>query len=203
MAGSSNPIGAALKAEIAPRERILMAARDLFYARGVKAVSVDEIAAAAQTNKMTLYRHFTSKDLLVAEYLRSLSEKYDAVWDEIARAYPVDPLAQLRALLCRFGEYLARSENRGCAFANAAVEIPEKDHPARAVIEEHKTRQRAQLARLCREAGYVEPEALADEIFLILEGARINIQSVGQCGPGAKLTEMVFGLMKRHPRRND
>jgi AcrR family transcriptional regulator len=200
MAGLSNPIGAAQKAKIAPRERILMAARELFYTRGIKAVSVDEIAAAAQTNKMTLYRHFTSKDLLVAEYLRSLSKKYDAVWDEVARAHPHEPLAQLRALLCRFGEYLARSENRGCAFANAAVEIPEKDHPARAVIEEHKTRQRAQLARLCREAGYIEPEPLADEIFLILEGARINIQSVGQCGPGAKLTEMVLAIMKRHPR---
>ena len=48
-----------------------------------------------------------------------------------------------------------------------------------------------------------KPEPLADEIFLILEGARINIQSVGQCGPGAKLTEMVLAIMKRHPRRDD
>jgi AcrR family transcriptional regulator len=204
MADLDIPTDSAQKAEIAPRERILMAARELFYARGIKAVSVDEIAAAAHTNKMTLYRHFTSKDdLLVAEYLRSLSQKYDAVWNEFARLYPGDPLAQLRALLCRFGEHLARSENRGCAFANAAVEIPEKDHPARAVIEEHKTHQRAQLARLCREADYVEPEPLADEIFLILEGARINIQSVGQRGPGAKLNEMVTAMMKRHPRRGD
>jgi len=203
MAGLSKTAGSSQKPEIAPRERILRAARELFYGRGIKAVSVDEIAAAAHTNKMTLYRHFTSKDLLVAEYLRSLSHQYDAVWEEVARTHPGDPLAQLRALLCRFGEYLACSENRGCAFANAAVEIPEKDHPARAIIEEHKTHQRAQLTRLCREAGFVEPERLADEIFLILEGARINIQSVGQCGPGAKLTEMVSAIMKRHPRRGD
>ena len=195
--------GSSQKAEIAPRERFLRAARELFYTRGIKAVSVDEIAAAAHTNKMTLYRHFTSKDLLVAEYLRSLSQKYDAVWDEVARTHPGDPLAQLRALLCRFGEYLACSDNRGCAFANASVEIPEKGHPARAIIEEHKTLQRAQLTRLCRDAGFVEPERLADEIFLILEGARINIQSVGQCGPGAKLTEMVSAIMKGHARRGD
>ena len=203
MAGLTETADSSHKPEIAPRERILRAARELFYGRGIKAVSVDEIAAAAHTNKMTLYRHFTSKDLLVAEYLRSLSHKYDAVWDEVARLYPGDPLAQLRALLCRFGEYLARTGNRGCAFANAAVEIPERDHPARAVIEEHKTHQRAQLTNLCREAGFVEPERLADEIFLILEGARINIQSVGQCGPGAKLTEMVSAIMKRHKRRGD
>ncbi|HMI96838.1 MAG TPA: TetR/AcrR family transcriptional regulator [Micropepsaceae bacterium] len=203
MAGLKEATGSAQKPEIAPRERILRAARELFYGRGIKAVSVDEIAAAAQTNKMTLYRHFTSKDLLVAEYLRSLSHKYDAVWDEVARLYPGDPLAQLRALLCRFGEYLACTGNRGCAFANAAVEIPERDHPARAVIEEHKIHQRAQLTKLCSEAGFVDPERLADEIFLILEGARINIQSVGQCGPGARLTEMVSTIMTRHPRAGD
>ena len=103
MAGLNKTADSSHKPEIAPRERILRAARDLFYGRGIKAVSVDEIAAAAHTNKMTLYRHFTSKDLLVAEYLRSLSHQYDAVWEEVARTYPGDPLAQLRALLCRFG----------------------------------------------------------------------------------------------------
>ncbi len=57
--------------KIPPRERILDAACDLFYSRGIRCVTVDDIAAAAQTNKMTLYRHFASKDLLVAEYLRT------------------------------------------------------------------------------------------------------------------------------------
>ncbi len=203
MAALVKTAGSAQDTGTAPKERILRAARELFYGRGVKAVSVDEIAAAAHTNKMTLYRHFASKELLVAEYLRSLCHGYDAVLDELARRHPGDPLAQLRAFVRGSGEHLACSENRGCAFANAAVEIPEKDHPARAVIEEHKTHQRTQLARLCREAGYVEPERLADEIFLILEGARINIQSVGQGGPGARLTEMVSAIMKRHKRRGD
>ena len=46
------------KPDLPPRERILVAAQALFYARGIRAVSVDEIAAAAGTNKMTLYRHF-------------------------------------------------------------------------------------------------------------------------------------------------
>src|SRR6266481_2394839 len=97
MAALNKTAGPAQNTEIAPKERILRAARELFYGRGVKAVSVDEIAAAAQTNKMTVYRHFPSKDLLVAEYLRSLSDRYDAVLEELARRHPGDPLAQLRA----------------------------------------------------------------------------------------------------------
>ena len=60
--------------DIPPRARILTAAKQLFYARGIRAVSVDEIAAAARTNKMTLYRHFRSKDLLIAEYLRARAQ---------------------------------------------------------------------------------------------------------------------------------
>src|SRR5471030_2184578 len=54
---------------IPPRERILAVAGDLFYRHGIKTVGVEAIAEAAGTNKMTLYRHFSSKDELVAEYL--------------------------------------------------------------------------------------------------------------------------------------
>jgi AcrR family transcriptional regulator len=187
--------------EISPRERILAAARKLFYALGIRAVSVDEIAAEAGTNKMTLYRHFESKDRLVAEYLRSLSQEADAVWGELARTYPGDPLAQLRAWIEGLCKVLTHASERGCALANAAVEIPDKDHPARPIIEEHKTHQRAQLARLCNEAHFLDPEKTADEIFLLLEGARINVQSVGRCGPCARLTDMLSSILKSHPRR--
>ena len=59
---------------IPPRERILAAAGDLFYRHGIRAVGVEAIAEAAGTNKMTLYRHFASKDELVAEYLRQSAQ---------------------------------------------------------------------------------------------------------------------------------
>ena len=186
-----------------PRERILQAARELFYARGIRAVSVDDVAVAAETNKMTLYRHFASKDLLVAEYLRSLAREADGMWEDIARTHPDDPLAQLRAWVERLSKLMAESGDRGCALANAAVELPEKDHPARAVIEEHKSHQREHIAALCRAAGFVKPERLADEIFLLLEGARVNVQSVGHDGPGTRVGEMLCALLKSSPKRGN
>src|SRR5438132_9230339 len=88
------------KAEgIPPRERILAVAADLFYRLGIRAVGVEAIAEAAGTNKMTLYRHFTSKDELVAEYLRRLAAKAGKFWDELAATHPDDPRAQLRGWL--------------------------------------------------------------------------------------------------------
>ena len=77
-----------------PRERILAAARELFYRRGIHAVGVDAIAEAAGTNKMTLYRHFTSKDVLVAACLSELTQEFDAAWDALAVSHAGDPEGQ-------------------------------------------------------------------------------------------------------------
>jgi AcrR family transcriptional regulator len=191
-----SPGNALEKSAAPPRARILDSARELFYSRGIKGVSVDEIAAAADTNKMTLYRHFQSKDLLITEYVRMLAAESDAMWDEIANDHPKDAAAQLRDWVERIGEKLSEPGGRGCAVANAAVEIPEKDHPARAIIEEHKTHQRDMLLKLCKAGGFSQPEQLADELFLLLEGARINLQSVGPCGPGARFRDMALGLIR-------
>jgi AcrR family transcriptional regulator len=183
---------------VPPRARILAAARDLFYRHGIRAVSVDAIAEAAETNKMTLYRHFASKDALVAECLRELGQETDAEWDELSRAYAGDPQGEIRAWLEIVAECVTSDGERGCPLANAAVELPEKDHPARAVIEEFKRSHRERLVQLFRAAGLSGPENLADEIFLLVEGARINIQSVGTDGPGSRLVRMIEALLASH-----
>ncbi len=184
-----------------PRQRILMVARDLFYERGVRAVGVDEIAEAAGTNKMTLYRQFASKDLLVAECLRQFAEQAEAEWDRLAAGYSGNPRAELTAWLAAVTDHILAAGGRGCALANAAVELAEKDHPARKVIEEVKRAQRDRLVRLCRAAVLHEPEFLADELFLLLEGARVSAQSVGRDGPAARLVRMGEAIIASHTPR--
>jgi AcrR family transcriptional regulator len=184
--------------QIPPRERLLAVAADLFYRHGIRAVGVEAIAEAAGTNKMTLYRHFTSKDELVAEYLRQTAKLADACWDRLEQAHPGDARAQLRAWLAEMADHLANTDERGCALANAAVELPEKDHPARRVIEEFKVAQRTRLIRLCRAAGLSEPDMLADELHLLLEGARVTSQSVGADGLGARLVRMGEAMIAAH-----
>jgi AcrR family transcriptional regulator len=184
-----------------PRERILAVARDLFYRHGIHAVGVDAIAEAAGTNKMTLYRHFESKDVLIAECLLGLVGELDAAWAEIAEAHRGDPLGQLRAWLRRVGEYKLSEADRGCAFVNAAAELADKNHPARRVIEEYKTQNRERLIRLCEEAGLVEPDLLADKMFLLCEGARVSMQSIGPKGPATRLVDILEGLIADHTRK--
>jgi AcrR family transcriptional regulator len=164
-----------------PRERIVDTARDLFRRYGIKGVGVDTIAEAAGTNKMTLYRHFGSKDELIAACLRDQAQRAQARWAELEAAYP-EPRARLHRWV-RIAAELACGENRGCDLANAAIELPDEDHPARRVIEEFKRTQRDRLAALCRAAGATDADTLADSLSLLLEGARVSRQSVGPDGP--------------------
>lgn len=182
-----------------PRERILQAAHGLFYRDGIRAVSVDALAAAAGTNKMTLYRHFASKDELAAEYLRRCSAHADSLWERVRAEHPGDAQAQLRALLRHVSRFADEFGGRGCPLANAAIELSEPRHPARRVIEAHKQRSRERLVQLCREAGYAHPGRVADELFLLIEGARVSLQSVGREGPGARLYGLAEALLREAP----
>jgi AcrR family transcriptional regulator len=183
---------------ISPRERIIGAACDLFYRQGIRAVGVDAIAETAGTNKMTLYRHFQSKDVLVAEYLQCLADKASSIWQRLAAEHPDNPRAQLRAWFENVTAHIASADDRGCALANAAVELPEKDHPARRVIEGFKTAQRRRIVELCSAAGLADPEMLADELFLLLEGARVTAQSIGRDGLSDRLIRMGEAMIAAH-----
>ena len=183
---------------IPPRERILAAAADLFYRQGIRVVGVDAIAEAAGTNKMTLYRHFISKDELVAEYLRQSAKTADSCWGEYARRHPGDAMAQLHAWLKDMAGHVASTDERGCALVNAAVELPEKNHPARRVIEESKIAARTRLVALCEAAALTDAQSLADELNLLLEGARVTAQSVGRDGVAARLIRMGEAMIALH-----
>ncbi len=147
---------------------------------------------------MTLYRHFESKDELVAEYLRGLAQMVDGIWCELERKHPGDPRKQLIAWIGYVGDNITNPKSRGCALANAAVELPEKHHPARCIIEKHKQGKRQQIVQLCKKAGAAKPDMLADELFLLIEGAWVCAQSLGANGPAARLVRLGETIINSH-----
>jgi AcrR family transcriptional regulator len=181
-----------------PRARVLKAASELFYRHGLHMVGVEAIAEAAGTNKTTLYRHFASKDELIAECLREFGRELEIVWTKTEEAHAGRPRDQLLAWLRIIAEYKTSGTDRGCALANAAVELPDAQHPARRVIEALKNQHRTLLVELCCRAGLRDPERLADELFLLCEGARLALQSFGPRGPAERLAEMFETLVAGH-----
>ncbi len=185
-----DPAAAGLK----PRDRLLVTARDLFHQHGIKGIGVEAITEAAGTNKMTLYRHFGSKDDLIVECLQKAINETMSKWDQLARENPDNPKAQLLAWI-QAGANCIESDKRGCEIANAAVELTEDNHPGRRVIEDGKREHRRRLVELCRRAGLADPELAADTLSLLFEGARISRQSDGAEGPSSRFKRMAEGVI--------
>jgi AcrR family transcriptional regulator len=165
------------------RDRIMRTASDLFYRHGIRAVGVDTIACEAGTNKMSFYRNFASKDELVAEYLRSEEREGMLWWDETMAVHAGNPRLQIESLFDVLVKNTCEDDSRGCALANAAVEITEADHPARPVIEKYKADMRRRFHQLARDMKSREPEALGDSLMLLWEGAYLTRVTMGQHGP--------------------
>ncbi|WP_275786345.1 TetR/AcrR family transcriptional regulator [Pararhizobium gei] len=169
----------------APRDRIVSTACELFRQHGIRGIGVDAIAEAADTNKMTLYRHFGSKDDLICETLKFKSEMASAFWEELETAHPNDAMARLLGWVRGRAQCLA-DDRYGCDLANAAVELKEQNHPAHVVIEEFKLAQRRRLEKLCHDAGAREPELLSDTLSLLMEGAQVSKLATGSEGPSMR-----------------
>lgn len=182
------------------RERVFRSAADLFYRKGIRAVGVETIAAQANTTKMSLYRNFPSKDELVAEWLRDHDLKFWRTWDAMSRRHPDNPRKQLKAAFALLTKHVTDPAARGCPMANAAVELTDNDHPARRVIEAHKTQLRARLAAMCVQLKARRPARLADQLFLLMEGAQVSIQILGVRGPARNAAPAAETLIDAHVR---
>jgi len=178
------------------RERLMATAERLFYDRGIRAVGVEEVAAEAATTKMSLYRHFPSKDALVAEVLRARDARYwTGWWDATVAKHPGDPRRQLEALFEEIGARTTRPGYRGCPFTNAAVEFPEPGHPGRAVAAANKRELRRRLAALAKAARARDPGLLADQLVLLAEGAYAIGQTLPDDNPARTIASAARALL--------
>ncbi|MEU3528311.1 helix-turn-helix domain-containing protein [Streptomyces sp. NPDC038707] len=185
-------------AALPPRERILDAAEELFLSEGIRRVGVQAIAERARTTKMAIYRHFATKDALVAEWLRILAADYQAAFDRVEKEHPGRPREQILGLARFIAEGLPAVSHRGCPFINSLAELPDRSHPARQVIENHKAHQRRRLVDMCAEAGLPDPEQAAAEITFVLEGAQVSVQNGSIDRAGERLMRIVEGIVDRH-----
>ncbi|OCP05758.1 MULTISPECIES: TetR/AcrR family transcriptional regulator [unclassified Ensifer] len=187
------------KTHRSPRDRIVEAARALFRRNGIRATGVDAIAGAADSNKMTLYRHFNSKDELIVECLYRAGMEMDGFWQELERTHPDDGLAQLRTWVRRIAEHLD-DDNCHCEMMSAAVQLTDEGHPGRSVIRAFKDAQRDRVVALCRKADIVDAELLSDTLLLLIEGARATQQTSGAQGPSARFAEIADAAIQSFAR---
>lgn len=162
----------------AARDRVLKTASRLFHREGIRAVGVDRIAAEAEVGKMTLYRHFATKDDLVVAVLEGRDGPARAALAAAMEHAGDDPHARLLAPFAMLEPWFASKGFRGCPFMNASLELHDPAHPARAVARRHKAATRDVFATAAGAAGYdaAWAGALADQLALLFDGAIAQAQ---------------------------
>ncbi len=138
-------------------------AAGLFYREGLHAVGVDRVADTAGLTKRTIYRHYRSKDELIAASLRHAPR---AVFPTAG-----DPLERIAGAFDSLEAYLTGTQYRGCPYIIFSAELTEPDHPARKLIEKLLVKRRAWFRDRAAEAGLVNPEEVAEELDVLFDGA--------------------------------
>lgn len=156
--------------ESATAARVLATASRLFYAHGVRAVGVERIVAESGVAKTSLYRHFHTKDDLIAAFLEREDQEFWRQWDEVADAAG-DPMRELMSLLDWIGRRVNRGGYRGCPQINVAAEFSDPDHPARAIRARHKAAMFERLRAVAGRIGSRHPDDVAYQLALLIDGA--------------------------------
>ena len=169
---------------------VLDAAAELFYARGVHEVGMDELIELAGLGKATVYRLFPTKDDLIAAYLArtaaSILERIDADID----AHPGDPEAATLTILDGIWAHVTSAGFRGCPFNNASIEFEDPEHPARVEAHDYRRDLRARLVDLVG-------RDLGDQLAILIDGVYTNAVHLGPNGPAQTGIELARTLVRQ------
>jgi AcrR family transcriptional regulator len=170
------------------RGKLVRAAAELFYREGTT-VGVDEIARRAAVSKLTIYRHFGSKEGLLDEVLRQRSDRVIA-WLQAATDRPNDPVERLLAVFDALHGWYTEARFRGCAIVNAATQTPAPRSPVRRVAPNHLGRLRDLLTTLAADAGAEDPQLAGRQLLILLEGATVVAALTGDADAATDAREL-------------
>lgn len=175
------------------RERILEAAYELFSRQGIRGVGIDAIIERSGVARMTLYRHFASKDDLVLAFLQLREERWTKDWlqQEVERRATA-PDDRLLAIFDVFDEWFQRPDFEGCSFINVLLEMPEPAHVLHVATADYLARIRDFVARLATEAGVDDPDSFARQWHILMKG---SIVAAGEGDHGAATRAKEIGAL--------
>ena len=165
------------------RDHLVSIAQRMFCTRGFHAVSVDDVLAASGVARMTLYKNFDSKQELIVATLRQEDKQFRQWLASFVEAHSTKPAERLGSLFAGLHERFTEAGYYGCAFIRAGVEFPDASHPVHVVAREHKEMIRSYIRGLATDAKARHPSRLAEQIYLLFEGAIVASQLDGDPWP--------------------
>lgn len=179
------------------RDQIIDAAMDLFYRGGFNATGIEKVLSYAKVAKMTLYNHFRSKEELILAVLRRQDEQFrDRLMREVERCQG-SPRDKLLCLFDFLAGWFAEDSFRGCLFINAAAEFRGVSQAIHDQTAEHKRLIASYVRGLAAAAGAKNPDVVADQVMLLLEGATVTTQVSGGTGWASRARAAAAVLLDR------
>lgn len=159
------------------RDRILETAGRLFYAEGFRAVGVDRVIGGAGVAKATFYNHFPSKDALIVAWLERAEAGMNALLPPEDAPKPLSTYVEAVIAIAE------RPQCLGCTWQGTAAEFTDPAHPAHREAVAAKRRVLETLARRAALEGLSGPEAVAERLFLLIEGIWAGVRMFGPAAP--------------------
>ena len=156
------------------RKRILETADRLFYQDGIRAVGIDRIIAEANVAKMSLYKHFPSKDDLILAVLQYREQGVLEFFRSAMERHAKKAKTPLRAFFAALKDFFESPGFRGCPFQNAAVELADPAHPGTEFVRGHKQRFSEFLRGLVEQSVGTAAAKVAPAVNILVEGAIIT-----------------------------
>ena len=183
--------------QLSKRDQLLETAWQLFYRDGYHATGIDRILSKAGVAKMTLYKHFRSKEELILAVLEKRSAQFRESFSEFLDAKKRTPERDLLAVFDWLITWVASKDFRGCLFQKAMAEYQELGDPIHQAALAHKTAFHGEIRPLVVAAGMAKPKALTDQLALLVEGAILNSHALGASAPAVHAREAAQTWSKR------
>jgi AcrR family transcriptional regulator len=157
---------------LSARERILETAYELFSRHGVRAVGVDRIVSVSGVAKMSLYRHFRSKDELVLAFLQEREQRWTREWLHAEASRRAESGAQrMLAIFDVFDEWFRKPDFEGCSFINVLLEFDDMTHPIRHATTAHLATIRGLVRDFAEDAGVADSDTVAAQWHILMKGS--------------------------------
>ncbi|WP_334173583.1 TetR/AcrR family transcriptional regulator [Sinomonas sp.] len=183
------------------RRNVLDVATRLFYRQGIRAVGMDAVVKECGVGNATVYRQFPTKDALATAYVQGRADAWFERMEQAAGEQP-DPRQRLLAVFEVLAQDTAGAGYRGCPMLNTNTEFPDGEHPAHLAAVAHKQQVRDWFSSLAAEAGADEPDRLAEDLLIVLNGAYATAAVLDGASYGSRALDLARRLVREACRKD-
>ena len=179
------------------REKILSTASKLFYRHGINSVGVDEIVRRSGVNKMTLYKHFSSKDILATNCLGEIHQQWNSWFLErvqLKGTAAKNPNERVLVIFDVLEEWFQSPGFRGCPFINTVAEIGDRNHPARKAAVTFKQKLLKTIEEALASLGRSRTDELGVQLLMLIDGAIVRAVMTDSSRP-AKIARKAAAML--------